>query len=59
MLDNLYTIKGKNGEVLQGNISWLHNGEFWFFDGVKRFWGKLDYWTIISQGISIGRIIVK
>ena len=57
-LENIVTIIGKNGEVKQGSIKWIHgtDGEFWFSDGRGRqFWGKTDYW-IVTTGIAFSKI---
>jgi hypothetical protein len=59
MLDNICTIKGKNGEVYQGFITWVSQDEFWFSpDGrvYKQFWGKTDYWQILGYGVKIFKI---
>jgi hypothetical protein len=53
MLDNIYTIKGKNGEVKQGALTWIDHECFWFHDGINRFWGKTDFWEIIGRGVKI------
>jgi hypothetical protein len=58
MLDDLYTIKGMNGETKQGTLTWINYEEFWFNDGLKIFWGKIDYWYIIAKGVKIFKISV-
>jgi hypothetical protein len=66
MLNHLTTIQGKNGEIRQGILRWIevphnHIGEFWFFDRIDIWgmWGKLDYWTVIANGVKIHKLRVK
>ena len=56
MLEDMYTIQGMNGEVKQGALEWIDHECFWFFDGVKMFWGKIDFWTILTKGVRIVKI---
>jgi hypothetical protein len=56
MLNHICTIRSINNETCQGGIHWLNHEEFWFFDGINRFWGKTDYWQIIRYGVVMGRI---
>jgi hypothetical protein len=57
-LENLVSIVGQNGEIRQGLIEWVGDGEFWLSENGKvyqRIWGKTDYWKVIG-GICFGRI---
>lgn len=59
-LENLVSIVGKNGEVRQGLIEWVGDGEFWLCENGRlkdRIWGKTDYWKVIG-GIAFGSIKV-
>jgi hypothetical protein len=59
MLDSLYTIRGKGGEIRQGILTWITQDEFWFSENGRvysQYWCKTDYWEVIAQGVKIFRI---
>jgi len=61
MLDNIYSIIGKNGEVRQGYINWLSHDEFLFSEDsilYSKMWCKTDYWTVVGQGVKIFKLSV-
>lgn len=35
-------------QIRQGMIYWISgtDGEFWFWEGRNKFWGKNDYWEV-------------